>query len=304
MSLPTPSPRTRRKKSPAGDARTAAYFLLPASIGFLAFSLAPTLRGIWFSFTDSTTLAPGRFVGLENYRRLSEDPLFWDGLLVTSHYVAVNIASQTAVALLLALILDRFARQPFWRTLFLLPWLIPGVTVTLLWMWLLDPTLGAVNGVTDALGLGRHGYFNHPDSAITTVALVNTWRYTGYQTLLLLAGMQRIDPSLYEAAAVDGSGTARTFWHLTLPLLKPVLTLVLVISTIGSFQIFDTVAVATQGGPSNATNVVFYYIYTKAFTTFDLGYASAIAVVMLVLLAGLTALQFALTSTDEERKTS
>lgn len=291
--------RTTRQRSRRGDGLTAALFLLPATFGFLAFALYPTLRGIYLSFTDSTTLADGDFIGLANYEKLLQDELFWNGLLVTTQYVLVNIGTQTVFALALAVALDRFARASFWRQALLLPWLIPGVTVTLLWMWLLDPSVGAVNGITSALGLGTHGFFSDASTSIVTVALVNTWRYTGYQTLLLLAGMQRIDKSIYEAASIDGAGEARTFFDITIPLLKPTLTLVLVISVIGSFQIFDTVSVATQGGPMNSTNVIYHYIFQKAFASFDLGYASAIAVVMLVLLAVLTAIQFALTRTDD-----
>lgn len=281
------------------DARAAALFLLPAGLGFAIFYFYPTIRGLILSFTNTTTLQGGSFVGFANYTKAFSDPLFLNALGVTFLYVVINIVTQTIFALALAFMLHRVAKAAFWRSFVLLPWLVPGVTAALLWMWLLDPSLGLVNGLFDSLGWTQLPFFSAPESAVTTVALVNTWRYTGYVAILLLAGMESIPGGLYEAAALDGAGEWRMFRSITVPLLRPILTLVLIICMVGSVQIFDTIAVATEGGPLNSTNVLYYYIFQKAFTNFDLGYASAMAVVVLAILAVLTLLQFKLSRGNE-----
>lgn len=289
-------PKRRKRKS---ETRVAALFLLPAGLGFAVFYFYPTVRGLFLSFTNTTTLQSGSFVGIANYTRAFSDPLFLNALGVTFLYVVINIVTQTLFALALAFMLHRVAKATFWRSFVLLPWLVPGVTAALLWMWLLDPSLGLVNGVFESLGWAQLPFFAAPESAITTVALVNTWRYTGYVAILLLAGMESIPGGLYEAAALDGAGEWRMFRSITVPLLRPILTLVLIICMVGSVQIFDTIAVATEGGPLNSTNVLYYYIFQKAFTNFDLGYASAMAVVVLAILAVLTLLQFKLARGNE-----
>ena len=257
------------------------------------------MRGLILSFTNTTTLQSGSFIGIDNYTKAFSDPLFLNALGVTFLYVVINIVTQTLFALALAFMLHRVAKAAFWRSFVLLPWLVPGVTAALLWMWLLDPSLGLVNGIFDSLGWTQLPFFAAPESAITTVAMVNTWRYTGYVAILLLAGMESIPGGLYEAAALDGAGEWRMFRSITVPLLRPILTLVLIICMVGSVQIFDTIAVATEGGPLNSTNVLYYYIFQKAFTNFDLGYASAMAVVVLAILAVLTLLQFKLSRGNE-----
>jgi multiple sugar transport system permease protein len=292
----TPLLKRRKRRS---DTRVATLFLLPAGLGFAIFYFYPTIRGLILSFTNTTTLQSGSFVGIANYTKAFNDPLFLNALGVTFLYVVINIVTQTLFALALAFMLHRVAKAAFWKSFVLLPWLVPGVTAALLWMWLLDPSLGLVNGVFESLGWTQLPFFAAPESAIATVALVNTWRYTGYVAILLLAGMESIPADLYEAAALDGAGEGRMFRSITIPLLRPILTLVLIICMVGSVQIFDTIAVATGGGPLNSTNVLYYYIFQKAFTNFDLGYASAMAVVVLAILAVLTLLQFKLSRGNE-----
>jgi multiple sugar transport system permease protein len=176
----------------------------------------------------------------------------------------------------------------------LVPWLVPNVTVGLLWLWLLDANLGFVNHLLSALGLGTVGFFTSPSWAMPSVALVNTWAYTGYTALLLYAGMLQIPQYLYESAAIDGASEVGMFRRITLPLLRPILALVLVVSLIGSFQIFDTIAVTTKGGPVSATRVIYFYIYQEAFTYFHMGYAAAVAMALVLILGVLTAVQMRL----------
>jgi multiple sugar transport system permease protein len=284
-----PAPRKRRD-----DRRVAPLFLAPVLIGFALFYVYPTIRGVWFSVTDYSLLNSPTFVGGDNYTKLVQDPQFWNALKVTGYYVVVNIGSQTLLALGLAGLMHRLTRSVVVRATLLVPWLVPNVTVGLLWLWLLDANLGFVNHLLGALGLSTHGYFNSPTWAMSSVALVNTWAYTGYTALLFYAGMLQIPQHLYDSAALDGAGELRMFRRITLPLLRPIIALVLVVSLIGSFQIFDTVAVTTNGGPVGATRVIYYYIYQQAFTYFHMGYASAAAMVLVVILGILTAVQMRL----------
>ncbi|GIJ50407.1 sugar ABC transporter permease [Virgisporangium aliadipatigenens] len=276
------------------DRRVAWVFLLPVLVGFTVFYLYPTARGIWYSVTDYSLLNTPTFVGADNYADLAGDPQFWRSLRVTAYYVVLNIGSQAVLALGLAALMHRLTRSVVVRAMLLVPWLVPNVTVALLWMWLLDANLGLVNHLLSGAGLGRQGFLTSPVWAMPSVALVNTWAYTGYTALLLYAGMLQIPAHLYESAALDGAGELRMFRLITLPLLRPVLALVLVVSLIGSFQIFDTVAVTTLGNPAGATRVVYLYIYEQAFRYFHMGYAAAAAMVLVVILGLLTAVQLRL----------
>lgn len=291
---PGSPPAIRPRRRHRDDRRVAPLFLAPVLVGFALFYVYPTIRGVWFSVTDYTLLNSPSYVGADNYTQLVHDPQFWNALKVTAYYVLVNIGSQTLLALGLAALMHRLTRSVVVRAMLLVPWLVPNVTVGLLWLWLLDANLGFVNHLLGTLGVDTHGYFNSPTWAMPTVALVNTWAYTGYTALLFYAGMLQIPQHLYDSAALDGAGELRMFRRITLPLLRPIIALVLVVSLIGSFQIFDTVAVTTGGGPVGATRVIYYYIYQQAFTYFHMGYAAAAAMVLVVILGILTAVQMRL----------
>lgn len=267
------------------DLRAALLFIAPAALGFVVFFLVPTVRGTWFSFTDSNLVGGGEFIGVENYRRLFADELFWNSVVVTIQYVVINISVQTVLAVLIAVLMHRLTRSVVIRGIILLPYLVANVVVALVWFWMFDYSTGIVNVILDGLGVDRVAFFGNEATAIPTIALINVWRFVGYTALLVFAGLQTIPQQLYEAAALDGATEVRMFRSITLPLLRPVLALVLVITVVGSFQIFDTVAVTTQGGPVHATRVIYYYIYQQAFERFDLGYASALSVVLLLALA-------------------
>ncbi|WFB83909.1 MULTISPECIES: sugar ABC transporter permease [Streptomyces] len=288
------APAPGRARRAPDDRKAAWLFLAPALLGFALFYAYPTVRGVYYSLTDYNLLAAPNFTGAKNYQQLVTDDQFWNALKVTGYYVVVNIGSQTLLALLLAALMHRLTRSVVLRAMLLVPWLVPNVTVGLLWMWLLDTNLGFVNHILNTLGLGTTGFLSSPDWAMPSIAAVNAWAYTGYTALLLYAGMVQIPQYLYESASLDGAGEIRMFTRITLPLLRPVLALVLVVSLIGSFQIFDTIAVTTQGGPVGATRVIYFYIYEQAFTYFHMGYASAVAVVLALILGVLTAVQMRL----------
>lgn len=284
-------PARTKRRSGRGQLGTAMLFLAPALLGFLVFFAWPAVRGLYLSFTDYNLLSEPTWVGLENYAAIVDDPVFWNSMGVTLQYVLINIVIQTLVALLLAVLLHRFTRSMLIRGVVMLPYLIANVVVALVWYWLADYNLGLINSGLDAIGLDRVGFFGDEQYAMTTIALVNVWRHLGYTTLLIFAGLQSIPQDVYEAAAVDGAGEWRVFRSITLPLLRPVLAFVLVVTVVGSFQIFDTIAVTTQGGPVDSTNAITYYIYDRAFTRFDFGYASALSVILMFILAVIALVQ-------------
>ncbi|WP_369371699.1 carbohydrate ABC transporter permease [Promicromonospora sp. Populi] len=277
-----------------GDLRSALIFLIPATIGFVTFYLVPAVRGAWFSLTEYSVLTPPVYVGLDNYERMVQDPLFWNAMKVTTYYVLMNIGLQTVLAIAIAVLMQRLTRSTIIRGAVLLPYFVANVVVALAWFFMLDFQMGIVNVLLDRIGMEPQAFFGDPALGLPTIALINVWRHMGYTALLIFAGLQMIDRQVYEAAEIDGAGPWRQFWSVTLPLLRPVLALVLVVTVTGSFQIFDTVAVTTDGGPIDATRVVYLYIYTLAFGQLDFGYASAISVVLFLVLLGVALLQLRL----------
>jgi multiple sugar transport system permease protein len=290
----TAPPQTRsswRKRWFTTEARVAYLFILPSLIGFIAFYAVPAVRGLAISVTNWDMLTAPKFVGLANYQKLLTDPEFWSALGRTIIYVLLNIPLQTTLAVCLAVMMDRVTKSTILRGIFIMPWLLPPVVVALIWLWMLDPLLGFVNQVLMAIGISAQPFLGSPDQAMASVALINIWQYVGYTALLFFAGLQTIPKEVYEAGSIDGASERRMFFSLTIPLLRPVLVFVLVTSIIGSFQVFDTIAVTTKGGPVNATKVITYYIYDFAFGRFQMGYATTVAVALFVILIFVTVIQ-------------
>ncbi|WP_327640887.1 sugar ABC transporter permease [Kribbella sp. NBC_00482] len=287
------------KRRNLGDLKVAMIFIAPATLGFVVFYIWPTLRGAYLSFTEYSLLSAPKFNGLANYERMVQDSFFWNALGVTVEYVVINIGVQTVLAVGIAMLMYRLTKSITVRAIILAPYLVANVVVALVWYWMLDVQVGVVQTFLGWVGIDPVAFFGDSHWAIPTVAGINVWRHMGYTALLVFAGLQTIPKYVYEAAEVDGSTEWKTFWRITLPLLRPVLVMVLVVTMIGSFQIFDTVAVTTQGGPINATRVIYYYIYERAFTRFDFGYASAMALVLFAILAVVSLLQLRLLRAKE-----
>lgn len=270
----------------------AYLFILPSLVGFVVFFAIPAVRSVFISFQEWNLLTEAKYVGLENYQTIFADTRFWRSLQITITYVLWNIPLQTVLAVLIAVMMDRLSQSTLLRGIMILPWLLPNVIVALLFLWLLDPTLGVINIVLQAIGIGKQGFFGAPDQAIATVAGVNIWRHMGYNAVLIFAGLKTIPKSLYEAAEIDGANGWTQFWRITIPLLRPVLVFVIVTSVIGSFQIFDTIAVTTGGGPAGATTTIIYYIYQEVFERrITMGTATAASVVLFLILITVTILQ-------------
>ncbi len=282
-----------------GESLPALIFILPSLIGFLVFYAVPAVRGVYISFTDWDLLRPAKWVGLENYVRLFSDKEFINSLIVTIYYVVLNIPLQTILAMVIAVMMSRLTSSMLIRSLIIIPWLLPPVVVALIWLWLLDPNLGIINVTLKSLGLPMIAFLGLPSLAMPSIAMINIWQYVGYTALLIFAGLQSIPSSVYEAAAIDGASEIQMFWKVTAPLLRPVLVFVIVTSVIGSFQIFDTIAITTKGGPVNATKVINWYIYEQAFSRFNMGYATTLSIVLFLILIFVSLLQMRLMRAGE-----
>jgi multiple sugar transport system permease protein len=269
-------------------------FILPSLIGFIVFYAYPAIRSIGISFTEWNMLSAPEFVGLANYQEIFTDDRFWRALRNTLLYVIYNIPLQTALALAMAVMLDRASDvlSTFLRGLIILPWIMPSVVVALLWLWILDPSLGIANVFLNAIGIPSQDFLGDPNQALPLIAGINIWRHAGYNAILIYAGLKTIPKGLFEAASIDGASRTRQFWSITLPLLRPVLAFVVITTVIGSFQIFDTIAVTTGGGPAGATSVIIGYIYEQVFERrIKMGVATAASTVLFAILVLITLIQ-------------
>ena len=284
----------RRNPSHRNDWKLALLLIAPAIVGFSVFWALPTLRGIYLSFTDFRVLSPPEWTGLENIETLLGDQIFWHSLGVTVYFVVLSVVLGMTVALITAVILHRLTSSPLVRGLIILPFLISSVVAALVWSWMLDPQLGIVNVALRALGGDSVMFLGSQEWAIPSIALISVWKSMGYNAILIVAGLSTIPHEVYEAGRIDGANEFQMFRRLTLPLLRPILAMVLVLNVIGAFQVFDIVQVTTKGGPANASNVLPLYIYDKAFNQFDFGYAATMSLTLFVMLLAITFAQLRL----------
>jgi len=274
------------------DASAAAIFLLPNLVGFLVFMVGPTIGSIAISFSSWSLLNAPTFAGLQNYSDLLKDSVFWQTLGNTAYYVFVKVPLNMFLSLLLASFLNKeiHGRNAL-RTIFFLPMVASSVSVALIWQPLLDPTSGMVNKLLSFIHLGPYPWILSPNWAMPSVIMVATWKELGYFMVIFLAGLQGISSTYYEAAEIDGANAVQSFWHITVPLISPTTFFVLITSIIGSFQIFDLTTVLTNGGPANATNTLVMYVYQAGFKFFRMGYASAVAYALFIIILAFTLIQ-------------
>src|SRR5882724_7727186 len=287
------------------EGRFALLLVLPALLGIFAVVLFQLLYSLWLSFTDVNLLRTSgpvielfgirvplfRWVGLQNYVTIFDDPLYWSSLWRTLYFVGAFVIEATLVGLGMALILnERFAGRPLLRSLLLIPWSLSRVVVGLLWIGILDFEFGAFNGLLYNLHIvdGSIAFFKDGFSALNVLVSVYAWNQAPFAALLFLAGMQSISRDLYSAAEVDGAGYWQRFRHLTLPALSPILFLVLVLATVNGFLMLDLIYVLTMGGPGHDTTTVSWLGFQTAFTFFKFGQGTAILYTLTALCALLT----------------
>ena len=272
--------------------RTAFLFLTPSLIGVVLFLVIPVIFVMILSLTQWNLLTPIRWVGFSNYANIFRFDGFGHSLIVTAYYVVLNIPFQTVLALGLALLLNsKRTGSAFIRVICVLPFLATPVAMGVVWNWFFSPT-GMINQLLAHVGIAGPAWLSNQATAMPVIAFASIWQYAGYNMLFFLAGLQAIPLSLYEAASIDGGTKIQQFRRVTLPLLRPALLFVLVTTVIGSFQVFDTVYVMTAGGPGHATNVANLNIYNTAFTGFRIGEASAMSVVLFLIILLITVAQF------------
>ena len=268
---------------------TLALVLVAPALALLAAVLAwPLLAGLHLSFHDARIVGTtGAFVGLANYAEVLGDPAFWASARLSLAWVAANAALQTVLALAAALILhQRWRGVAVARTWIVLSWLVPTVVVVMIWRWLFSTSGGVVNPALIGLGLTERpvGFFATPHGAFATLVFINSWRWFPFIALMILAGLTRIPADLYEAARVDGAGPWQRFTRITWPLLAPTLTVLLVIGTLLSFNVFDVIWLMTAGGPAGGTRTLPVLIYETAFRSYRISEAATIAVLATLLL--------------------
>ncbi len=260
----------------------ALPFLTPSLFGVVVFLLIPVVLVVVISFLNWNEINPATWAGFTNYINIFRFDQAAHSLGITAYYVLLNIPLQTVVALSMAVALHRGRRgSGLYRVLFVAPYLSTPVAMAVIWYWVFDPQLGAVNTALAHIGIHGPDWLSSSQWALPVVALVNIWQYVGYNMLFFLAGLQAVPKELYEAADLDGANKFQQFFRISFPLLNSTLLFVLVTGVIGSFQVFDTLYVLTQGGPGNSTEVLNLQIYQLAFTDFKMGEAAAMSVLLL-----------------------
>ncbi len=282
------SPRVPGTGRPWHDALTGYAFVGLSLIGVVGFLLVPVVVVIGISLFHWDLVSPARFIGLDNYRVILTDPAFGRSLLVTASFVLLVVPTEIVLGLFLAVLLHR--RLPgsvAFRVIFALPWISAPLALGVVWKWIFDPSDGALN----ALIGHRIEWLSSPTLALPSVAAVSIWMHVGYVALFYLAGLAGIPEQYHEAARIDGASSGQTLWRITLPLLRPTTFFVLTTNVITTVQTFDTVYAMTQGGPAGSTDVVASLIYKEAFTSFRMGRAASMSVVLFVLLVAVTLAQ-------------
>ena len=268
-------------------------FISPWLVGFLIFTLYPFLASIYFSFTRYNIVSRPYWVGLANYRTLLlDDPLFLKSLVVTFKFALLSVPLGLAAAVGLALLLNNNVRGiATYRTMFFLPSIAPTVANAMVFLWLLNPTIGLVNGLLKLVHVDGPDWLGDTHWALWSLALMSLWGVGG-SMVICLAGLNDIPAHLYEAAIIDGAGPLHRLWHVTLPMLSPVIFFNLVMGVIGAFQYFTEAYVMTQGGPEDSTLFYALYLFRRAWSYLDMGYASAMAWVLFLIVMASTGILF------------
>jgi multiple sugar transport system permease protein len=275
------------------DLRNGLLFAAPAIVGFLLFVAYPILASVYYSFTSYSILQPGRWVGLENYRELlTDDPVFYTTLFNTAYMAVFTIPLSIIIAMGLAMLLNLKIRGlSIYRTIFYLPTIVPFVASSLLWLWIFNPQYGLINTALWYVGIQGPGWLGDPVWAKPALVIMLLWG-VGNWMIIYLAGLQDVPQELYEAAEIDGARWWDKTRHLTIPFMSPYILYSLILMLIGIFQYFTQPQVMTQGGPVDSTRVYALYLYDNAFRFFRMGYASAMAWLLFLLVVVLTVIIF------------
>ncbi|WP_328334178.1 sugar ABC transporter permease [Kribbella sp. NBC_00382] len=279
--------RWSRRRSLAG-----LLFVAPMLVLFVVFRFVPVVGAFLLSLTDYRLNGQWSFIAFDNYSRLFGDQLFRDSLLVTLTYALIFVPLTVLLSLGTALLLHQVVwSRGFFRGVFFLPYVTSIVLAAVLWKWIYNAEDGLLNGVLGLASLGPYDFLGNSGSVLPSIAVTSAWKGFGYSMLILLAGLQAVPQSYLEAATIDGAGRWQRFRYITLPQLRPILFFVLVIETIGAFQVFDAMYVMTAGGPVRSSYSLVYFLYDSGFKFFDFGYASAIGLVLFLIVLVVSLIQ-------------
>jgi sn-glycerol 3-phosphate transport system permease protein len=267
---------------------------MPAMLILLAFTHWPVIGTLWHSFQSTPKGGrPAVWVGLENYQVMLDDPVFWKALTNNLWFAGATIPLSIGLALAMALwVNERIAGRTFLRMAYFTPTVLPMIAVANIWLFFYTPQYGLLEQVSGALGFGSHNWLGSPNTALGAVTLVAVWKEAGFFMIFYLAALQSLNPSLREAAAIEGASRWYFFRRVQWPLLMPTTLFVLINGVINAFRMVDHLFVLTRGGPDNASTLLLYHLYEVGFNFWDTGYASALTMVIVVVLVGATLLQF------------
>lgn len=289
-----PAATRRRSQLLASEHRDGWLFFLPWLVGFVWFTLGPLLYSVYLLFVSWNFMSPPKWVGFGNVAQLAQDELVRISFFDTAYYSIISMPLQLVVALALALALNLPLRGiRLFRAIFYIPSIVPAVALAVTWIQILNPAYGILNGVFHFFHLPGQSWLLFPTSARNVFIAISLWSVGG-QTIIFLAGLNGIPQTIYEAATVDGASGWDRFRHITLPLLSPTTFFNLIVGIIGTFQVFTTAFVLTNGGPENATLFFVLYIYDTAFVNFQMGYAAVLSWFLFLVILGFTAVQFRL----------
>lgn len=275
---------------------TILLFLLPALLPLIMFWIYPMLYSFYLSMTDWDYMSPEyNFIGVENYIDLFTSSSFYMVLIKTLYFCLGVVLPSVFGGLLLALLLNsREKGMGFYRTFIFSPWITPMVAVAIVWSWIFEPRMGLANFLLESVNLSGVGWTSSADWAMPAIIIVTVWKGLGWSMIFYLNALRRVPYSLYEAASLDGASGVKKFLHVTIPLVSPTSLFLVIITTIESLQAYDQIQILTQGGPAGSTRTILYMYYQTAFEEFNVGKATAIATVLLLITGLLSLLQFVL----------
>jgi ABC-type sugar transport system permease subunit len=285
---------SKRTGSVAGRLRRSVYpyvWISPALLVFGVFTLLPLAAGLALSLVSWDGIHAASWQGLANYVQVLQDQTFWQALVHNVIYAVGTVVGKIVLALVLAVLLNRALRgRAVFRTVLFMPVVMSFVVVGLIWSWIYNYNFGLLNAIVGALGLQawKQDWLGNASIALGALIVVDIWKWFGFHMVINLAGLQSIPNELFEAARIDGASGWQSFWRITLPLLKPVTMINVLLATSGAFNVFDLVYVMTEGGPVNATDVAMLHIYTQAFQFYRFGYAAAMSYILLILVGIVT----------------
>ncbi|QTX03386.1 carbohydrate ABC transporter permease [Agromyces archimandritae] len=291
MLVRRPGAMLRRRRTEAAG----WMFVSPALLLFLVFIAGPFAFAIVLALFKWDLLTDPQFIGFDNFAALFADPVLPQVLGNTFVFALASVVTHIVFGLLLAIAVNRVVSRTlnyFLRVAIFFPFLISWAAVSLLWKYVLDPTFGYVAQYGAVVGIDTPNFFTDPAWALPAIIVIDLWHTLGFTFIIMLAGLQTVPTELLEAARTDGANAWQTFWRVTLPLMSPTLFFATIITFIGAFQIFEPIQIITQGGPNDATKTIVMYLYERGFQAFDMGYAAAVAILVFVIVMGVTLLQF------------